>query len=98
MIENTSKSSMYLESGECKPGELCEVTNREATMLKRQGYKEVTKKKPSENIHPFHEDEIPTDPDRDEFGPLKGTENWFKLSPNEKMVITRKRNMKYGPA
>lgn len=33
-------------------------------------------------------------PEKDEFGPLKGTESWEKLGRGEKAAITRKRNEK----
>jgi hypothetical protein len=40
---------------------------------------------------------IEHDQSTDEFGPLKGTDEWGHLTPTQKMLITRGRNQKYGP-
>lgn len=54
-VTNTSKSSIYPESGECKPGNSCELTTTEYKLLVSNGRvkdydapakKPVSKKKP----------------------------------------------------
>lgn len=123
MFKNNTGKVIYLECGACLDGADCEVTDKEAKMLERQGLTAIaeptpepvpveeqdTVKKPqsrppaatpAENTTlttPLVTPEATNDLGTDEFGPMKGTDEWSDLTPTEKMLITRKRNLKYGP-